>query len=530
VQKESEEGKVTVEEDVANSKKLDFEKGTRDAFIQVTLKTKAPVVLAKQFGEQNTVFTETSFTGNQLRGILASEFIRNHKNVQTKSAYTNDHFFHFFLSGDLAYSPLRLENTGPFPLHIHQFKGYDDKGLIDVFDRDKLPDDEKHLITKPVKRNGVFAENKYRKSEPSTSFFFHNSRENRSAGRSTKDQTEGGIFYYEAIDEDQVFTGRITGDANLLQKLHDHFKVPIHTQTGKSRSAQYGDVIITFDEVKAIDNTNEPGKGSDNPLNKSKFLLILQSPLILFNDAGFPEPTIQEFKKVLEESLGKSEFDIPKSAVMHTFIEQYNAVWKSKSGKMNAFNEGSVFVLEKEDNAAFQMPEEILIGEFQEQGFGRIKVEPYERVAGEAQRYVLIKETDDHPTIVNAEKNAETVTNAILKEIIKSFNENSKNTEIKTRAVRDAEKYKSKLKGHLIGRLEMMIKDAEASERDGFEYVNIWIQDIKGKPAEESLKAARLMDDFGNFNFKMNYQTFDECSIYWLTLLQTLRKLNKHGK
>jgi CRISPR-associated protein Csx10 len=207
------EGKVTVEEDVAGSKKLEFKKG----IIQVTLTTKAPVVLAKQFGEQNTVFTETSFTGNQLKGILASEFIRNHMKGQTKCAYTNDDFFDFFLSDDLVYSPLRLENTGPIPLHIHQFKGYDDKGLIDVFDRDKLPDDEKHLITKPVKGSGVFAENKYRKSEPATSFFFHNSRENRSAGRSTKDQTEGGIFYYEAIDEDQVFTGRITGDANLLQ-------------------------------------------------------------------------------------------------------------------------------------------------------------------------------------------------------------------------------------------------------------------------------------------------------------------------
>lgn len=528
-QKDQAEEKSSLRGDDAVSNKLEFEKGIRDAYIQVTLKTKAPVVLAKQFGEQNTVFTETSFSGNQLRGILASEFIRNFIKRQNKSAYKNDHFFHFFLSDNLVYSPLRLENTGPFPLHIHQFKGYDDKGLIDVFDRDKLPADEKHLITKPIKGGGVFTVNKYSKLEPTTSFFFHNSRENRSAGRSTKDQTEGGIFYYEAIDEDQVFTGKITGNKVLLDELSKLFNVPINTQTGKSRSAQYGDVVISFGKVETIHKKNETGKGIDSTLNKRMFLLSLQSLLILFNDVGFPKPTIQEFKKALKEALGKSEFDIPKSAVMHTFIEQYNAVWRSKSGKMNAFKEGSVFVLEKEDNSAFQMPKEILLGEFQEQGFGKIKVEPYERDGSEAQRYGLLKDTDSPQIVMNAEKNEE-IKNAILEEIMKAFDEKSKNTEIKTRAVRDAEKYKSKLKGHLIGRLEMMIKEAEASVDDGFQYVNKWIKETKGKPAEESLKAAKLMDDFGNFNFKMNYQSFEECKIYWLTLLQTLRKLNKHGK
>jgi hypothetical protein len=87
-------------------------------------------------------------------------------------------------------------------------------------------------------------------------------------------------------------------------------------------------------------------KEATAPLNKRMFLLTLQSPLILFNDVGFPEPTIGEFKKALGEVLGNGNFNIPKSAVLHTFIEQYNAVWKSKSGKMNAFKEGSVFVLD----------------------------------------------------------------------------------------------------------------------------------------------------------------------------------------
>ncbi len=512
----------------SETNKLEFEKGNRDAYITVTIKTKAPVVLARQFGEQNTVFTETSFSGNQLRGILASEFIRNFMNRQTKSAYKNGHFFHFFLSDDLVYSPLCLENTGPIPLNIHGFKGFDDKDLIDVFGRDKLPDDGKRLITKPIKKSGVFAENKYRKSEPSTSFFFHNSRENRSAGRSTKDQTEGGIFYYEAIDEDQVFTGKITGSKVLLNELSRLFNEPIHTQTGKSRSAQYGDVVISFSKVESIDNTHESGKGSDRSLKKRRFLLTLQSPLILFNDFGFPEPTIVEFKKALKEVLGEDEFVIPKSAVMHTFIEQYNSIWKSKSGKMNAFKDGSVFVVEREYKSAFQMPEEIMLGELQEQGFGKIKIEPYERDGKEAQRYGLLKETDSCQKSMNAENNAEATTIAILNDIIKDFGEKSKNTEIKTRAVNDAGKYKSKLKGHLIGRLEMMIKEADASSEKGFQYVNKWIKDIKDKPAEESLKAAKLMDDFGNFNFKMNYDTFEECRIYWLTLLQTLRKLNKH--
>jgi CRISPR-associated protein Csx10 len=515
---------------ISETNKLVYEKGKRDAFITIEITTKAPVILAKQLGEQNTVFTETSFSGNQLRGILASEFIRNFMNGKTQSAYTNDHFFRFFLSDDLVYSPLCLENTGSIPLNIHGFKGYDDKGLVDVFDRDKLPDEEKHLITKPIKKSGVFAENKYRKSEPSTSFFFHNSRENRSAGRSTKDQTEGGIFYYEAIDEDQVFNGKITGSEVLLTELARHFNEPIHTQTGKSRSAQYGDVVISLGEVKEIDNTNESGKGSDSSLKKDRYLLTLQSPLILFNDFGFPEPTIVEFKKALKGVLSQAKFIIPKSAVMHTFIEQYNSVWKSKSGKMNAFKEGSVFVVETEGNSAFQMPEEILLGELQEQGFGKIKIEPYERDGKDAKRYGLFKEKDSHQKSVHAEKNAETATNIILKDIIKDFGEKSKKTEIKTRAVSDAGKYKSKLKGHLIGRLEMMIKEAASSEIDGFQYVNKWIEDIKGKPAEESLKAAKLMDDFGNFNFKMNYESFEECKIYWLTLLQTLRKLNKHGE
>lgn len=480
----------------------------------VTIETKAPVILGLQKGDQNTVFTQRQITGNHLRGLLAGTYISRQKNLKRDLAQQDEKFRRIFLSGALKFGYLTFKGEQMISRRLHEFKGRKDKPVLCVFSRDKWSEEDQKLITKPLSYYAsISSDKKIQRQEPQTTFYFHNSRQIRRAGRSMEDQTEGGIFYYEALNEGQRFEGEIVGDAKTLKDLAAAFPKPFRSRIGKSKSAQYAEVLVTLmpgkTEESTPENTNLPGQ----------YLLTLESPLILFNEFGAPSADAEILQQYLAEILGLqlNELELKKAASAITFIEQFNGAWESKSGKYMAFKEGSAFLWElKEKTSGIRSSR---IGEYTEQGFGKIRWNPF------TENEVFNRKKEDSKAS-DASAPADWISTGldVLDDIYTRFEQQKLEATIMKKAIDDAqeqERRKASINNHLISRMEQLFE-----RKNRFNEIDEWIAKTKGKPAGEALKKADLIND--DHQFKLNRsRDFSTEKLYWLTFFRTLRKLNK---
>ncbi len=488
----------TLQPKLSNNPKLEIEQSGK---LNVTITTQSSVVLAEQLGEQNTVFTRKYIAGNQLRGLLANAFIRE-KSLSTSNAHLDVDFFDIFLSGKVHFGNLSFSEAQPIPLYLHKYKLDKTKEPISVFDKS----DKDNEITKSVGGTGSFDGSVIKTNgfTPKTTFNFHNSRMNRAAGRSKEDDAETGIFYYESLNEGQDFHGEISGDSTLISKLAETLSEQFNAKLGRSRSAQYGSVSVKLNSEGQTDGTQS--------LTQGVYVMTLQSPLVLLNDYGVPMPTAA----TLSGALG-SGTTVDKAAVAFTYVEQFNAVWQAKSDKVPAFKEGSSFLVSLAENTT--MPEQL--GEWTEQGFGRVKIEPYKSGVE-----YEIEEKIDNPLAPS--ENAKNVSSEIVRELLAAFNDENRQLEVKSNAIADAQKAK-RINNHLIGRMERLF-ERSGSEREIF----AWIKETQGKPAGDALKKPDLVDYDHRFDMRTSQENKGNWplqKLYWLTFFQTLRKINKkNGK
>lgn len=475
--------------------------------ISVSINTLSPVVLADLRGEQNTVFTQKYISGNQLRGLLVNAYMRNRDIAYGKAHYDPD-FQELFVSGKLKFGDLRLKQGQALPLHLHQFKRHPEKEPISVFAKNE--DDE---ITKSIGSIGQVHDGVIHKDgfSPKTTFNFHNSRPNRAAGRNTESDAEGGIFYYESLNEGQTFEGSITGESTSLSKLIAVFPASFNARLGRSRSAQYGSVEVSLKPEGQLDDTKQ--------LSPGEYVLSLQSPLVLLNEWGFPNPTVGEMEKHLSKIWGLEEgqVKIEKAAVVFTNVEQFNAVWQAKSEKMPAFKEGSSFLvhLPKIENVPTHL------GEWAEQGFGRVVFDLYNPEA----KYEFEKPLDSNE-IGAQEPPKEDVqfVNATLAKIQIAYKVEAKQITVKTTAIGEVQKSKQ-INNHLIGRMERLFERSSSAQE-----IHDWIKETQGKPAGDALRKADMVDYDHKFDLTANGKVTDDWplqKIYWITFFQTLRKKNK---
>lgn len=498
--------------------------------LKVSITTKSPVVLARLLGDQNTVFTERQISGNRLRGLFAIEYIR--RKSKWENAHLDQTFRKLFLSGKVQYHNCLPEDDGIIPQNIHAYKGkkgkcdqQDENGQwtdnlpIDVFRKENDETKNKDDITKAFGGVGQYKHGKLKKAKINTTFFFHNSRNDRSAGRST----DSGIFYYEAIDEGHKFSGWITGPKENLQELADSFGASFDARIGRSRSAQYGEIAV------ALTSSELPGKlqSGANP-----HYLIALSPMILLNKWGHPEPCEEWLRQYLCEANcnvepnKRDESDEVKFGIQHaagriTHIEQYNSTWQSKSGKVPAYQAGSVFSIRFADGADLSGLVENGIGEWREQGFGQVEL-----IAQDEFRKEYELSDEDNMGNDNGHDDPDTEIPSLLKPIWEKYKTKSEKIEVRAIAARHAEKCSKKLTGHLISRMEAML--VRYNKPGEVEDVKKWMKEVEDKPAGDKLKSANLMDDLIAYRIpgkEIKEPTY--INLYWVTFFQTLRKLNK---
>lgn len=479
------------------------ETGSKEAptRVNVSINTLSPVVLADLRGEQNTVFTQKYISGNQLRGLLASAYIRR-LGLNFQNAHLDSGFQEFFLSGKLGFGALRYRQGQNIPLHLHRYKQDPDRDPISIFTKGE----EDVEITKSIKRIGQVVGNTIHDKgfSPKTTFNFHNSRPNRAAGRNTENDAEGGIFYYESLNEGQTFHGDIEGDSKVLSKLLNAFPPPFPARLGRSRSAQYGRVEVS------LQAENKANKAKSLPAGE--YVLNLESPLILLNKWGAPSPTVKELEEVLFKTWGIG-VKVKNAAAAFTNVEQFNAVWRSKSGQVASFKEGSSFLIE--------IPEEVhtlitSIGEWTEQGFGKVKIKSFDNNWSYKLDETQKSNEDNSEDDLN-------LSSKILRELKGAFDTEQKDLHIKQQAIKDAKNKGAK--NHLIGRMERLFERSNSAQE-----IEEWIKETQGKPAGDGLKKAGLVDYDHTFNLDPHSEVRGNWNLqkrYWITFFQTLRKLNK---
>lgn len=474
--------------------------------IVVSINTLSPVVLADLRGEQNTVFTRKYISGSQLCGLLANAYIRS-QGLAFGKAHHDPTFQELFVSGKIKFGDLRFKQGQVLPLHLHQFKRYPEKEPISVFA--KSEDDAE--ITKSIGSIGQVHDGVIRKVgfSPKTTFNFHNSRPDRAAGRNTESDAAGGIFYYESLDEGQTFQGCITGELGSLNKLLAAFPASFKARLGRSRSAQYGFVEVSLEPNGQADNTKQ--------LSPGEYVMSLQSPLILLNKWGFPSPTVGELEKEISKTWGVEEgqVKIENTAAAFTSVEQFNAVWRSKSGQVAAFKEGSSFLLKvfkTVDTAQDAM------GEWTEQGFGRVKIEHFDT----KQEYHLENNQDLNKD--QSDSGKPIFTSAVLQKLQKAYDGENEKLEVKKKAIEEASSRSIRINNHLIGRMELLFERSSSARE-----IEEWINQTQSKPAGDALKKTGLVDYDHKFDLKIRDKD-NEWSLqklYWITFFQTLRKINK---
>ena len=467
--------------------------------IGVKIKTIDPVILGSQLGDQNTVNSQLEISGNHLRGIIIQEYLNN-------SGRIDDDFLEFFFSGKIKFNSLSLKNSEALPLHYHYEKSDQDKVVLNVFELEKAKITK---ITKPIGQKYILNSNEYEVCTPRSTANFHNSRkDNRAAGRSTKDMNEGGIFYYEALDANQVFEGSIEGDMKLLNKLANLLPTKLSTQIGKSRSTQYGTIEL---ELMPLETSNV----NFNLNSENEYLLHLLSPTILINQNGLN--TCDEFTLIEELKPILGNITIVHRAVAFSKLEQYNQIWKNKSGKHDVLKEGSGWVIKLDENRG-DIPNTFYIGAHNVQGFGRLKISEYKN--GE----------DNIPTIssiLDSNLSANPTSLDILNTDFSSLKKYIEDEEVKETLKKTALEKMSifnQLNNHQLSRLINAFETKTTRDE-----IQKFCDELKGKSAHNQLTKARFLDPDGKFNWHIISETKPDWEIEkeaYLLLLRTMRKNN----
>lgn len=472
--------------------------------LKITLKTLSPVIISKQDGDLSTLQTNDVITGAQLRGALARWFMKKN-NLTKANAHTHEVFYTLFLSGKVNYGHLYFDNTKPIPAFIHKPKYEKNPRPINIFDKnDGITKAESGVGLWKVESNTLVVE---KKSVPKKQANFHNSRQNRTAGRNTG----GELFYYEALEEDQTFEGTISGTSEALQVFANAFLPKFKIHLGRSKSAQYGEAEVI---VSPFDLSRKNGTGL-----KNDYLVVAESSIVLVNDCNFPALELKWLVKELQKAIDKT-VSVAKVAAGTTTVESYNAVWQAKSGKFPAYAPGSSFRINTGDTT--EMPAEIQVGKFVELGYGKCQIIPY---VNDIRLIDLVNKKE-----ANGTTGTSNTAPLILQEIEKHKRERQIEESLESKAIESAKRKADKLNNHQCGRIEQVFVHAEASSRRVLDFLN----DVKGKPIGESLSKANILlsrDKDVNINIPginneeqplWKYQRH-----YWLAFFRSLRKFNK---
>jgi len=193
---------------------------------------------------------------------------------------------------------------------------------------------------------------------------------------------DGTLYMQDSLDAGMIYAGTVSAPASLADQICDLLR-NADFSFGRSRSAQYaacglyGDIEVTPAEhaVAAEQKTALQGDKAGTAV-----YAVLQSDLILTRDGCYvteAEAVRAELARSLhvknEVPAGRQDY-----CAYHT-VGGYQQMWQMQKPQIPAVRGGSVycFVSERGD-----LPKELTLGEYQQEGFGRFRIYTQAEMAG----------------------------------------------------------------------------------------------------------------------------------------------------
>ena len=415
--------------------------------LRITVKLESDLMLPGN----NASHTDDCITGTMLLGAIAGKYIKTYGENDFNDIFFSDIIFSNFYPAvaDSTSEHTVFDYTVPAPRYLAKIKAAkeNERGIYNIIDNNA---DKQFKVLK----NGYISE-KFGHIKPETKIVYHNGNMNTA---------EAGLYMQYCLSAGQYFSGTISAPKDKMKKIVDLFyendSFNDTLRFGRSKTAQYSRCRIV--EFKPAENENKKLYSSDC-IAAYRF----ESDVLLINEQGTISTNIKDICKKLGIDFNSLKKE---TAIATKIISGYNSKWNMKKPQFPVISAGSVIVFNMKNDDK-QIDEIQYIGEKQNEGFGKI-------------RLVLNAETDnvksDKPNTKTDDVDDESVISRLI-------DKNKKLDEMVELGIENAKKIK--LDPSQIGRITLMLKDADKSGSDKFSDFQERIKSIKTvKIKEEVLK------------------------------------------
>ena len=445
-----------IQEKNAEQQEYQFEP-EKEYEIKLILKAESNIMVSKQFSE----ITENYIPGSNIMGAVASKYIKE-KNIKDFNNIT-DEYIDLFLNGNVTYSNAYItEKDGnveyyPAPLSYSKVKNKNKVYHNKMFDVNETDIQLSNFGDKFVSLD----ENNYVKEVETVEHYHHQRAKDLSVGHVT-DGANGGTFYqFLTIEKGQYFMTCIKGKGKYIDKIKNHIKENEILRVGKSKTAEYGKLIIT--NMKVAESVNLTKK-------YNKFAVILTSPLILLDEEKVQISKDKEtLIKTLKRLFGNHNLKDTKAFIGYSEESGFNAIWKLPKEQVVSYASGTTIVFETDE--LIELKEKYIIGERTNEGYGQLIIYSLD---GKNDSTLILKEYEEKAERIdysNLSKETRKMLNKSIKQVI--------NEEIaeNTFEIVKSNYNKVNINNTTIGRILLMLK--ESQNYDEFDANIKGIKDVK---------------------------------------------------
>lgn len=350
-----------------NSSDLD---GNSLGKIVLKLENSSQIIVSNKIG-MNQV-SDDYIGGNFVLGALAYKYLRQ-KSVDAT-------FKQLFLSGEVSFGnlyPIKPKGKDgsdyyPTPFSIKRIKSsnnnrYPINYYLDLSNCD-LNDPELSKVRMKGGFSGyISAENN--KITVNREVESHHARpDNRAIAKAGKDI--GEFYQFEVIQPNHHFKGEVRGPITALLEVKKLLDGDNTLRLGKSKTGQYAKCLYQPVKIEPIKDDSFIWREHE----EIKF--IAQSDILLYNEYGYPEPTISNLIDNLAVLIDvtKENLKLTQGFIKKSENGGFVGVWRLPKIQVPVISAGSVIIL-KNCGEAIELPAETLfIGDRVEEGYGRVVI------------------------------------------------------------------------------------------------------------------------------------------------------------
>ena len=433
-----------------------------------TIKLKDNIMLPGKVSDE----TMDYIPGTSVMGFAAGKYVKK---------YGKENFDDIFLKNNLRFSNLYIsDETGnqffPAPVTLGRIKGENEIFNIIRYNGEKT--------VKPVK-SGYCNFNSDFKNPLMETVYHHTT------------QGKKDLYTQTSLCSDQYFTGTICGKKEYVEIICSILENET-IRFGRSKSAQYSNCKLVSGSCNSISRKSIEVKKDDI------VLAFLTSDVLIPDGMGGYDISVQALKKEIEVSIGQELPELDKgtkrkySALRYRVITGYNAKWNMQKPHIRTIAAGSTLVFIAEQNMS--LPESILIGAKQNEGFGQV-------------RFCHADKFEERISPNKISKKEE-ITDGVLSTLIAR---EAKIEKMRQNAIKHAVPNKNSINSSQIGRYALMVKNA-----DTFEQL---------KEMQSMIKSKQSKDCFGTIIEESGAEKYaDDMWKEYLNIILTLMKYQNRSE